>query len=263
MGERRKWVGFKSISLYFLELLPSLIFLPFYHFTILPFYHFTSMIKALIFDMDGVLLDSEPFWRTSLRAELASLGTQLSEQEAADTMGIRIDKVLEYRQETHGWSGKPIAEAVDSILDRVIKEVKESAVLLPGVWEVIEKARKSGLKIGLATSSPSRLITAVIEALGLGEVFEVLCSAEMEEYGKPHPAIYITTAKKLGVAPQECLAIEDSFNGLLSAKAAQMKCIVVPEEIAANEPGFVIADLRLNSLLDLEEERWETLLRWE
>lgn len=219
------------------------------------------MIKALIFDMDGVLLDSEPFWRKSLREELAELGTQLSEQEAADTMGIRIDKVLEYRQETHGWSGKSIAEAVDSILERVVGEVRESAVLLPGVWEVIDKARESGLRIGLATSSPSRLIEAVIDALGLKEVFEVMCSAEKEEYGKPHPAIYLTTAKKLGVVPQDCLAIEDSFNGLLSAKSAQMKCIVVPEAIAAHQPGFVIADLRLQSLLELDQLTWNTLLR--
>lgn len=221
------------------------------------------MIKALIFDMDGVLLDSEPFWRKSLREELAELGTQLSEQEAADTMGIRIDKVLEYRQETHGWSGKSIAEAVDSILERVVGEVRESAVLLPGVWEVIDKARESGLRIGLATSSPSRLIEAVIDALGLKEVFEVMCSAEKEEYGKPHPAIYLTTAKKLGVVPQDCLAIEDSFNGLLSAKSAQMKCIVVPEAIAAHQPGFVIADLRLQSLLELDQLTWNTLLRRE
>lgn len=219
------------------------------------------MIKALIFDMDGVLLDSEPFWRAALRAELAALGTQLTEQEAADTMGIRIDKVLEYRQETHGWTGKSISEAVESILDRVIREVHNSAVLLPGVWEVIEKARESRLKIGLATSSPSRLISAVVDALGLGGVFEVMCSAETEAYGKPHPAIYLTTARKLGVAAQDCLAIEDSFNGLLSAKSAQMKCIVVPEAIAAGHAGLVIADLRLPSLADLNDDLWQNLIK--
>lgn len=218
------------------------------------------MIEALIFDMDGVLLDSEPFWRSSLRAELAALGTTLTEQEAADTMGIRIDKVLEYRQKTHGWEGKSIPEAVDSILDRVIQEVHQSAVLLPGVWEVVSKARQSDLKIGLATSSPSRMITAVVEALGLGDVFEVMCSAEGEAYGKPHPAIYLTAAQQLGVDPQHCLAIEDSFNGLLSAKAAQMKCIVVPEEIAADQPGFVIADLRLSSLVELDQSSWDQLI---
>lgn len=219
------------------------------------------MIKALIFDMDGVLLDSEPFWRAALRAELAALGTQLTEQEAADTMGIRIDKVLEYRQETHGWTGKSISEAVESILDRVIREVHNSAVLLPGVREVIEKARESRLKIGLATSSPSRLISAVVDALGLGGVFEVMCSAETEAYGKPHPAIYLTTARKLGVAAQDCLAIEDSFNGLLSAKSAQMKCIVVPEAIAAGHAGLVIADLRLPSLADLNDDLWQNLIK--
>ncbi|MDP5169224.1 MAG: hexitol phosphatase HxpB [Bacteroidia bacterium] len=219
------------------------------------------MINALIFDMDGVLLDSEPFWRKALREELASLGVTLSEAEAAETMGIRIDQVLEYRMKTHGWTGKTVPQVTESILSRVIAEVEQRAVVLPGVWDCINKANRDGLKIGLATSSPSRLIDAVVKTLKMEDVFEVKKSAEFEQYGKPHPAIYLRTAEALGIAAPQCLAIEDSFNGLLSAKSAQMKCIAVPEDISAHDPRFVIADAKLDSLLDLDEALWFRLTK--
>lgn len=217
------------------------------------------MIQALIFDMDGVLLDSEPFWRKALRDVLASLGVNLSKEEATETTGIRIDQVLEYRMKTHGWTGKSVAEVQEAILDLVIEEVGQHGVLLPGVTEVIDKARRDRLRIALATSSPSRLITAVVHALGLDGVFEVAKSAENEAYGKPHPAIYLRTAEALSVTPRLCLAIEDSFNGLLAAKSAQMRCLAVPEKIAADDPRFVIADAKLNSLTELTESLWHSL----
>lgn len=218
------------------------------------------MVEGLIFDMDGVLLDSEPFWRAALISELADLGTTLTEQEAADTMGIRIDQVLELRQETHGWTGKSIPDAVDSILDRVIGEVQNSAVLLPGVEEVLIMAREHSLKIGLATSSPARLIEAVLSALNLKEWFEVTRSAESLRYGKPHPEIYLITAEALGIAPEKCIAIEDSLNGVISAKAARMKCVAVPEKISTDLPGFAVADLKLSTLAELNEPVFRQLI---
>lgn len=218
------------------------------------------MVEALIFDMDGVLLDSEPFWRAALIEELADLGSTLTEQEAADTMGIRIDQVLEIRQKTHGWSGKTIPEAVDSILDKVIEQVQTSAVLLPGVEKVLDMAQKHALKIGLATSSPERLIHAVLHALDLQSSFEVTRSAETLRYGKPHPEIYLITAEALGVPPENCLAIEDSLNGVISAKAARMTCIAVPERISTDLPGFVLADLKLSTLAELKQPDFRRLI---
>ncbi len=217
------------------------------------------MKRAVIFDMDGVLLDSEPFWRLALREELASLGVQLTEAEAAETMGIRIDQVLEYRMQTHGWTGKTVPEVQESILSGVIARVRAEGAALPGVYRTLQMAREASFRIGLATSSPTRLIEAVLEALNLSAAFEVTCSAEFERYGKPHPAIYLRAAEALGVAPQACLAIEDSVNGVLAAKAAQMTCLAVPEHFAADDPRFAIADLKLNSLLELDEAAWTLL----
>ncbi|HEV2862122.1 MAG TPA: HAD-IA family hydrolase, partial [Pyrinomonadaceae bacterium] len=100
---------------------------------------------------------------------------------------------------------------------------------------------------------------AVTERLGLAGEFEVAYSAEEEEYGKPHPGVYLTTARRLGVSPAECLAVEDSFNGVLAAKAARMKCVAVPEPAPKADPRFCIADAVLDTLEDLNEEVWQQL----
>ena len=96
----------------------------------------------------------------------------------------------------------------------------------------------------------------MVDKFNLREKFDVIYSAEEEEFGKPHPGVYITTARKLQLLPEECLAIEDSVNGVLSAKAAKMKCIAVPEDAARNDRRFAIADIVLDSLADLDAEVW-------
>jgi sugar-phosphatase len=112
--------------------------------------------------------------------------------------------------------------------------------------------RSLGLKIALASSSAMSLIETVLKKLELSNVFEVVNSAEHLEYGKPHPEIFIQTAKDLGIKPGECLVIEDSFNGVLAAKAAKMQVIAIPDKEHRNDKGFVIADHILNSLKEVE-----------
>jgi sugar-phosphatase len=107
---------------------------------------------------------------------------------------------------------------------------------------------EQNLKLALASSSFLRIINAVIKRLKLGKYFSIVHSAEFEEYGKPHPAIYINSAKQLGVAPTQCLAFEDSFNGLVAARAARMKAVAVPEQEHYHLPKFEIAHLKLNTL---------------
>jgi mannitol-1-/sugar-/sorbitol-6-/2-deoxyglucose-6-phosphatase len=131
----------------------------------------------------------------------------------------------------------------------------------PGVDEVLALARSAGLRLGLASSSPYRVIHAVLDALGLASAFEVIHSAEEEARGKPDPAVYLTTARKLGIEPERCIAVEDSPNGLLSAKAAGMKCIVVPEPALRADLRFDLADARVAELGEIGPEMLGSLLR--
>ncbi|MCB0405615.1 MAG: HAD-IA family hydrolase, partial [Bdellovibrionales bacterium] len=116
-----------------------------------------------------------------------------------------------------------------------------------------------GVPLGLATSSPEKHIEAVLRALDLNRTFRVTYSADREPYGKPHPGVYLSTAKALGVEPECCLAIEDSVNGVVAAKAARMKCVAIPEERLRSDPRFAIADLKLSCLSELSEIHWANL----
>jgi sugar-phosphatase len=113
-----------------------------------------------------------------------------------------------------------------------------------------------GIKMALASSSPMMLIDTFLEKFEIQSFFKVKHSAEFEEYGKPHPGVYITTAKKLGVHPSLCLAFEDSFNGLLAAKSAMMKAVVVPDSGHFPEERFAIADLKIRSLEEFGEKEF-------
>lgn len=217
------------------------------------------MIQAVIFDMDGVLLDSEPFWREALIRVFAGMGQAVTEKMVTDTMGIRVDEVVAILYARQPWQGLSQAEVVDQVLVEVTRLIRERGRPLPGIPEALDFFRERGARIALATSSAQRVIDAVLDTLGLHGAFEVLCSAEHEAYGKPHPAIYLTTARQLGVAPIDCLAIEDSFNGLLAAKAAKMKAIAVPEAALQADPRFVIADLQLRHLSELRPAHWDQL----
>lgn len=199
--------------------------------------------KAILFDMDGILIDSEPFWRKAEIEVFATVGTHLTEQDCADTMGIRIDEVVAYRV--------PHADqeaVVKAIMDRMVELLTAHGSPLKGVESTLQRVRALGIPCGLATSSNYRLLHATLESLKLEDYFSIVHSAEEEVYGKPHPAVYINAAKKLGFEPADCLAIEDSVNGLISAKAAQMRVIAAPEEVVFNDPRFALADLKVERL---------------
>jgi mannitol-1-/sugar-/sorbitol-6-/2-deoxyglucose-6-phosphatase len=205
-------------------------------------------MKAVIFDMDGVLIDSEPLWKIAEIEGFGKVGLDLTHTDCEATVGIRIDQVVELWYKRVGWSGKTIPEVADDIVDVLIREIKKQGKALEGVYEALEMIKKEGYKIGLATSSYQRIINAVLEKLGIAGYFDEVHSAEFEVYGKPHPAVFLTTAEKLKIHPTECLVIEDSFNGVLAAKAARMKVIAIPEKTHLKDPRLVIADRILGTL---------------
>jgi sugar-phosphatase len=209
------------------------------------------MIKAVIYDMDGLIIDSEPFWRKSMIKVLATVGLHLTEEQCATTTGLRFDHVLEYWFEKYPWTHKSIIDVHEEVLAEMEQAILHEAALLPGVFESIELFRSKGYKLAIASSSAMRLIRACVHRLKGERIFDTVISAEHEEYGKPHPAVFLKAAKELGVYPLDCLVLEDSMMGLLAAKSARMQCVIVPAPENFDNPKFVIADWKLKSLLEI------------
>ncbi len=217
------------------------------------------MIHAAIFDMDGLLIDSEPLWTRAEIEAFAAVGIELDRQKCAQTVGMGLEEVVRFRYRQQPWEGKSLEEVGLSIHRRMLELVASEGRPMPGAPEAVEFFRSKGLKLGLATSSDAGLIDAALAALDMREVFDHLQSGSELEYGKPHPLVYLTAAEKLGLPPAECLALEDSIPGLIAAKAARMKALAVPEPRLFGDPRFGIADLTLRSLEELDQAAWRRL----
>lgn len=204
---------------------------------------------AVIFDMDGVLTDSEPLWKIAMEEVFRSVGCSLTKKDFQKTVGLRIDEVCEYWYGEGAWEGATPKEVEDKIMQRMVELICENGEPLPGVIETIAYLQEQGIKIGLATSSYNVLIDAVLDTLGIRERFDVVRSAEDEEYGKPHPAVYMSVAEKFQADPMRCLVIEDSLNGIISGKAAKMKVVCIPEKTHHPEPKLVVADYLFDDML--------------
>jgi sugar-phosphatase len=128
--------------------------------------------------------------------------------------------------------------------------ISENPYPLPGVIDTLDYLSKTDIKIGLATSSPQRLIDAVLKYLNIGPYFDAVHSAEFERYGKPHPDVYLKTAESLAVKPNKCLVIEDSLNGVISGKAAMMSVVCIPEKTHIPNPKLIVADYHFDNMGD-------------
>ncbi|CCJ84209.1 hexitol phosphatase HxpB [Cronobacter dublinensis] len=210
-------------------------------------------ILAAIFDMDGLLIDSEPLWDQAELEVMATLGVDTSRRhELPDTLGLRIDLVVELWFAQQPWNGPSVAEVTQRIITRAMTLVEEKRPLLPGVADAIALCKAQGLKVGLASASPLHMLERVLTLFGLRESFDALASAEHLPYSKPHPQVYLDAAAKLGVDPLCCVTLEDSVNGMVATKAARMRSIVVPAEENRSDARWALANVRLHSLTELE-----------
>ena len=200
--------------------------------------------------MDGLLVDSEPFWRLAQIEIFSTLGVHITEADTIRTTGLRIDLLVNYYATQQPWDTNkyPLSQITDKIVDRVAELVNTHKPLLAGVITLLDLAKAHQIPMAVASSSPMRLIQSTLHDLGLSSYFEHQLSAEQLAHGKPHPEVYLNAAKSLGLDPTHCLAFEDSFNGLLAAKSARMKTVVVPESHAQKEAHWIIADKQCQSL---------------
>ena len=219
------------------------------------------MLKAAIFDMDGLLIDSEPFWRDVEVRVFGRLGVPLTHDMCRETMGFRINEAVAHWRRAHPWDGPGDDEVADELIAGVIECIEREGQLMDGVVETIDFVAGQGARLAIASSALYRVIDAVLDRFGLRDRFEVIHSAEDEDLGKPDPAVYVTTAAKLGVRPDLCVAFEDSVNGVISAKAAGMQCVAVPDPSAASDRRFDMADFVLRSLRELDTDIWGALTR--
>ena len=217
------------------------------------------MIKAAIFDMDGILIDSEPLWQEAESKVFATVGVHLTREMCMETMGIRVDEVVKFRYDQHESHNKSLQQVEDEILAELQHLIRQHGQPAPGVHHILDFFKARQLRLALASSSHFSVISAVLDCLALTDTFEVVHSGEAEEYGKPHPAIYLTTLEKLELKPAEAIAIEDSFNGLIAAKSARLKTLVVPEVTQWAEARFGCADVKLRSLADFSQQHWDKL----
>jgi HAD superfamily hydrolase (TIGR01509 family) len=208
-------------------------------------------IKAVIFDMDGVIIDSEPLWRKAMIHSFNEVGIPFSEEHCRLTTGLRFKEVADFWFKKHDISNVSIDDFDELVINRLCDLIIKDGKPMKGVNEILPYLKENGFKIGVGTSSNTKLMHKVIEVLNIGHYFDTLTSAEFLEYGKPHPHVFLNCAKSLTIKPNECLVIEDSINGIIAAKAAQMKVVAIPEEINKNNPKFAIADFKVDSLLDI------------
>ncbi len=211
-------------------------------------------MKAVIFDMDGILVDSEPLWRFAEREVFASVGLELDDADCERTMGMRTDEVINHWYRRAPWNGPSPADVEARLVARMQTLIAERATVMAGVENAMTIARDAGLKLALASSSPPELIDTVLRALGYEREFAVVRSAVDEAQGKPHPGVFLTTARLLGVEPAECVVIEDSLAGVRSARVAGMRVIAVPPAHLFDDPGYDDADVKLRSLEEFTEE---------
>jgi HAD superfamily hydrolase (TIGR01509 family) len=235
------------------------------------------LIAAVVLDMDGLLIDTEPIWRTAAREVLANLGIDLTEADLLDTTGVRVDEMTAAfltRPPAPAPAPAPVpappvppapsvpldfspAQVADRITDLVVDYVAREAEPMPGVPEAIALFGRLGLRLAIASSSPERLIDAVCARLKLD--IDIRCSALDEPRGKPAPDVYLAAARRLRLTPARCLAVEDSPAGVVAAKEAGMTCVAVPDPLLTGDPRYRRADLVLPSLTELTEPLLRTL----
>ena len=204
---------------------------------------------AVVFDMDGVLVDSEPMHVDAMREVLRPYGIAYTDSENEEFFGFTDPEVFRVLRARYG------LEPDDQALTRrrtvlLVGLARTRTVPMPGVPDVPTALHGLGYRLAVASSSALDVIRATVDVLGIAALFETLVSGLEVGRGKPAPDIFVETARRLGLAPRACLVIEDSRNGLLAAKAAGMACAVIPCPATRHE-DFSEADWRLDALPEL------------
>ena len=218
-------------------------------------------LNTVIFDMDGLLVNSEPLWGVAANDIFEQYGFRLSPEQHITTTGLRTREFVQWWFQHFGIDKTEVLKAEDLVLARVLELVNNNCEMMPGVPHVFNLFHSLHFKIGIASSSPQSLIELVMNKSGIKDYVQGTASAQHLVHGKPHPQVYLDCAATLQSLPSECISFEDSFFGMIAAKAARMKCVVVPDYKQYKEERWGAADLKLSSLQNFSSLHIDMLQR--
>ncbi len=218
-------------------------------------------LTTVIFDMDGLLIDSEPLWQEAADEVFKSYGVGLSQQQYLTTTGLRTKEFLQWWFRYFKIGEEVLQNAEKKIVEIVIAKIEEKGQMMQGVQYIFDFFHRKNFKIGLASSSPQVLIDVVVKMIGISPYLHATASAEHLPYGKPHPQVYLNCATALQANTYECICFEDSFNGMIAAKAASMKCVIVPNLSQLKDERWGAANLKLSSLQNFGELHFDLMNR--
>ncbi len=211
------------------------------------------MTEAVVFDLDGVIVDSEQVWDEVREQYVRETGGTYSAQATRDMMGMSSVEWSRYLAEQLRVPGTP-EEINAAIVARMLARYGEAPPLIPGAVEAV-RAAAARWPLAIASSSNPELIEVVLRAAGLRELFPVAVSSQEVPRGKPAPDVYLEAARRLGVAPRACTAVEDSHNGIRSAKAAGLRVVAVPNvHFPPDAESLALADAVVRSVAELTPE---------
>jgi len=209
-----------------------------------------------IFDMDGLLINSEPLWEEAEINVFRNIGVEVTLDMCQQFKGFRVDESIAeiYRQKPWDSRKYNFKSLENNILNEVENLIARKGNAMPGAIDTVKNCRALGIKTAIASSSMMKIIDGAIDRLNIRDLFDYIHSGEYETYGKPHPGIFIHVAQALNIKPQDCIVFEDSLNGIIAAKAARMQCIAVPELKNLSNKKYAIADKILPCLHEFEEK---------
>ena len=205
--------------------------------------------EAVIFDMDGLLVDTEPLWEQAQMTVIGKLGINVTVELCQPLKGVKVDEAILYWYKMKPWAGKTIEQVKDELISEVGR-LMQNAKVLPGVYETINYYHNNGVKLAIASSSYMRLIQIVVDKMNIADKIDIIHSSEYEKQGKPAPNVFLTTAKQLGAKPEKCLVFEDSVNGVNAAINAGMRVVAVPHPDNFDNKKFELADNKVNTLTE-------------
>lgn len=208
------------------------------------------MISAAIFDLDGVIVDSEPLHYLSEKDMLSKRGVNLRRSDTKDIVGRTEMESMQYLKDRFGLkdSAKHLYEEKQRIYKRMLRNAVKPR---PGLFKLLNDLEDKGMTLAIASSAPRENIDIVLKALGIEDKFRAVVSGDDVERGKPSPDIFLLAAQRIGIGAKNCLVIEDAQNGVEAAKRAGMTCIAVPNQFTQDQ-GFSRADAVVKSLEDID-----------